>query len=410
VRINPFKPGSPVPIGMFAGRVAELKKFELGFLQARAGEPMNFLITGDRGIGKSSLLLYQAAVARGQIESWNREKFRFCVVSLQISEKTDVITFLKALENSIRREVGKTEVVRKFLGDTWEFIQRVKVMDSSIDRAQRESQEELVLADFCQSFAATVNRITQPGQEDRRDGLIVIIDEADNASPDLRLGYLLKTMSESLQREGCDHVSFVVAGLPETVEKLRQSHESSVRIFEPMQIRELLDSDRKWVISRGIEHANKINVEKIEISDEALDQIALLSEGYPHFIQQFGFSAFAAATGETITNDDVTSSAFGAGGAIETIGIKYYQSDFYSKIKSDEYRQVLKIMAARGNEWVRKSEIRAEFNGNEGRLSNAIQALTSRRIIQKDTGRDGVYRLQQRGFALWIQYFGDVKP
>lgn len=61
-KINPFKPNSPVPIGMFAGRVDELLLLEGGLHQARHGEPANFLVTGDRGIGKSSLLLFVGSV------------------------------------------------------------------------------------------------------------------------------------------------------------------------------------------------------------------------------------------------------------------------------------------------------------------------------------------------------------
>ncbi|MGZ0025450.1 AAA family ATPase [Stenotrophomonas sp. S4] len=411
MRINPFKPGSPVPVGMFAGRLNELDKLEHGFAQTRAGQPINFLVTGDRGIGKSSLLWFESAVARGKVESGDFGYFKFCVASTQISEKTDLVTFLKILQKEIAREVGKTEVVRKFLAETWDFLQRVKIMDSSIDRARKDSEEEIVISDFCHSLAETVARITQPGQgEDRREGLVIVIDEADNASAELRLGYLLKTITEALLRASCNHVCFIVAGLPDTFDKLRQSHESSVRIFDPLPIRELEIKDRRRVVELGMAEANKLNVAgKITIAEDAKEQIALLSEGYPHFIQQFAFSAFNAAKGSEITLDDVNSSAYSRGGAIETIGLKYYQSDFYDKIKSDEYRQVLKIMAARGNDWIKKSEIRAEFKGTEGRLSNAIQALTSRRIIQKDSAKDGVYRLQQRGFALWIQYFGDPK-
>jgi len=64
-------------------------------------------------------------------------------------------------------------------------------------------------------------------------------------------------------------------------------------------------------------------------------------------------------------------------------------------------------MAKRMNSWVKKSEMRADFKGPESKLSNALQALTGRKIILKNPARDGEYRLQQRGFALWIQLFGN---
>ena len=200
---------------------------------------------------------------------------------------------------------------------------------------------------------------------------------------------------------------FVVAGLPETSEKLKNSHESSLRVFQPMKVKELQEQDRKYVIDRGIDHANKINEDKTEINDDAKEHISTLSEGYPHFIQQFAYCAFEKNKDLTIDIEDVILSAFVPGGAIDAIGSRYYESDFYDKIKSDEYRQVLAIMAKKMNSWIKKSEIRSEFTGNEAKLTNALQALTSRKIILKNPAKDGEYRLQQRGFALWIQLFGN---
>ena len=66
-------------------------------------------------------------------------------------------------------------------------------------------------------------------------------------------------------------------------------------------------------------------------------------------------------------------------------------------------------MSNRMNSWIKKAEIRAEFTGSETKLTNALKALTDRKIILKNNERDGEYRLQQRGFALWIQLFGNRK-
>ncbi len=409
-KINPFKPNSPVPIGMFAGRVDELLLLEGGLHQTRHGEPANFLMTGERGIGKSSLLLFIGSVASGALDGIEHGKFDFAVVNVPISDKMGLVTLIKLLETHLSREIGKTEPARKFLADTWSFLQRVKVMDSGVDRAERDSEEEILIDNFAHSLAQTTLRISEEHQgEKKRDGVLIILDEADNAAPDIRIGYFIKTVTESLQRHGCNKVMFIVAGLPETAEKLKSSHESSLRALHPMKVKELDPKDRKFVVDRGIAHANKINAEQTQITDDAKDQISTLSEGYPHFIQQFAYCAFDQNQDSTIDTDDVLESAFAPGGAIDAIGSRYYESDFYDKIKSDEYRQVLAIMAKRMNAWVKKSEIRAEFKGAETRLTNALQALTSRKIVLKNPARDGEYRLQQRGFALWIQLFGNRK-
>jgi hypothetical protein len=49
-RFNPFRPGSVVTPGMFAGRGAELNILEKALFQAKHGKPDHFVISGERGI------------------------------------------------------------------------------------------------------------------------------------------------------------------------------------------------------------------------------------------------------------------------------------------------------------------------------------------------------------------------
>jgi hypothetical protein len=407
-KINPFKPNSPVPTAMFAGRLGEIMKLEKGLYQTKCHHPCNFLITGDRGIGKSSLLLYLKHVSMGGVESLDHGTFNFVSITLPISDRIDIVTLLKLAERNISREVGQVEAVRKFLENTWNFVQRIRVLDSGVSAADLDSEVELLLDNFAYSLAVTCKRIVNPQRgETKKDGILFLFDECDNAIPALRLGYFFKTVTEALQRNECQNVMFIVAGLPDTAEKLSKSHESSVRIFTNMKIGELEPHDRTFVIDKGLEEGNRINSEKMTISEAARDHISILSEGYPHFIQQFAYSAFDVDSDGEISVDDVLKAAFMPGGAIDSIGSRYYESAFYDRIKSDEYRQVLSIMAENMNSWITKADIRKKFTGDESTLSNALKALTTRKIILKNPSRMAEYRLQQRGFALWIKLFGD---
>src|SRR5262249_8146472 len=127
-----------------------------------------------------------------------------------------------------------------------------------------------------------------------------------------------------------------------------------------------------------------------------------LSEGYPHFIQQFGFSAFEADTDHVIEITDVMNGAFGEHGALHQIGERYYRDDYYNKVQQESYRQGLTINHHKLDDWVTKPEIRKAFKGKSSTLDNAIHALLSRNIIMPKEGAKGVYRLQHKGFSLWI--------
>jgi predicted transcriptional regulator len=88
---------------------------------------------------------------------------------------------------------------------------------------------------------------------------------------------------------------------------------------------------------------------------------------------------------------------------LEAIGDRYYRDDFYNKIQQESYRRVLCIMADRLDGWVTKEEIRTAFSGSLTTLASAIKALRERHIIMSKEGERGVYRLQHKGFALWIK-------
>ncbi|WP_323158269.1 ATP-binding protein [Pseudomonas viridiflava] len=405
-KINPFKPNSPVSSGMFAGRMKEISSLEKGLHQTKSGYGANFLVTGERGIGKSSLMNFLKIMSSGAVDM-GLGKFNFLTVNVVVSERTTLVTLIKLIERCIYRELGKVEGVRKFLADTWSFVQRIKVMDSGIQQSAMESESDLLIDEFAYSLSETCARICNPQKgESAKDGIVFIIDEADNACPDLHIGYFFKAVSEMLQQHGCQHIMFVVAGLPEVVEKLDKSHASSIRIFTHLKVKELNFSDTKYVLDRGLNEGNKLNSEQTTMGDFAKDHLATLSEGYPHFIQQFAYSAFEQNADGEISIEDVLEGAFNEGGALDAIGSRYYESDYHSKIKSDEYRKVLSIMAENMSEWIKKSDIRAKFSGDDQTLTDALRALTTRKIILKNPSKIGEYRLQQRGFALWIKLFG----
>lgn len=409
MRINPFKPNSPVPTGMFAGRYQEIDSLEQGLHQTKHGHSTNFLVTGERGIGKSSLMMCLDYIAKGDVIN-NCDKFDFVSISIVLSPKITLVTLIKLIERKLNRELSKIESFRSFIKDTWSFAQRLKVMDSGIEQSDIDADDDILIDEFSYSLSETCNRLINPKKgESKKDGIVFFIDEADNVADELRIGYFFKVVTELLQKNGCSNIMFMLAGLPDAAEKLSKSHESSIRLFHHLKIRELIPEDRKYVIERGLESGNEINAEKTTISEDAKNSISTLSEGYPHFIQQIAYSAFEHNDDGEISKQDVTESAFKSGGAIDSIGSRYYESSFHDKIKSDEYRQVLSIMADKMNSWIKKSEIRVQFEGDDTTLTNALQALASRRIILKNPSKMGEYRLQHRGFAIWIKLFGGRK-
>jgi hypothetical protein len=405
-KTNPFQPNNPVHPDIFAGRIAELEALEAALLQTRAAHPKSIMVTGERGIGKTSLLEYLRLVAQGRIDL-HGAKLNFLVVSSDISSGTTQLGLVARVKRELERQLAKSEAARSFLKTAWEVVSRSEGGGIKLGTSP-ELHPEVLPDEFAASLAETAARISDPNGSvfgARYDGIVLMFDEADKAADVLDLGAFLKLLVERLQRRDCLNVSVVLAGLPELREVLLKSHASSLRIFDELKLGRLKLDDVKRVIRNGIERANQSNVRQTQIEDGACEALARLSEGYPHFIQQFAYSAFQGDTDDLISEDDVWDTALAANGALELIGDRYYRDDYYSKIQTDSYRQVLRVMADNMDNWTTKAAIRAKFSGKEHTLTNALQALRERKIILSKEGEPGVYRLQHKGFALWIRLY-----
>jgi hypothetical protein len=407
-KINPFRPNSPINPGMFVGRLRELNALEAALLQTRASQPKNFMVTGERGIGKTSLLDYIRYVANGDIKLASGA-LRFLVIATDVQPSTTQISLIQRIERGFDRALTQTEQARSFLREAWEFIRRLEVGGVKL-REDAALEPEVILDDFAYSVAKVTKRLcdssTAPSLFGTTyDGVLLLIDECDKASKDLDIGAFLKLLLERVQRHDCYRFMVGIAGLDNLRDVLYVSHESSLRLFDELRLDRLSTDEVHAVIDVCLRTANQTNAAKVSIDEEGRTALVELSEGYPHFIQQLGFCAFEQDDDGVITNEDVTRGAVGNRGALDRIGDRYYRDDFYNRIQKDSYRRVLRIMADKLDDWITKQEIRAQFAGKDTTLDNAIHALRSRNIIQSKEGARGVYRLQNKAFALWIKLY-----
>lgn len=399
-RYNPFRPGSIVTAGMFSGRVTELVSLERALFQTKNENPQHFLIHGERGIGKSSLLFYLQRVACGDIESVTAGSFKFLTVSIELEPTTEYSDIIKSIGAELQRVVGAHQQGKEFAKTAWDFLKRWEVMGVKYREDTTVLEPHQLLDDLTQTFHQTVLAINADC-----DGILLLIDEADKPPAKSNLGEFVKLFSERLTKRGCNKVSIGLAGLPVVLQKLKESHESSPRIFELLLLEPLLPQERVDVVRKGLAEARAKNSYDIKITPEAEQWISIFSEGYPHFIQQFAHCAFNEDTDNLIDDQDVVTGAFGENGAFQQLGLKYFQELYFEQIGSDEYREVLRAMSEHFDEWLSKEQIRQAVHLKPSTLNNALTALKKRNIIIPKTGTKGMYRLPTKSFAVWIRAY-----
>jgi hypothetical protein len=187
------------------------------------------------------------------------------------------------------------------------------------------------------------------------------------------------------------------------IEKLKGGHESSPRILSTMELGPLSHDECREVVNRGLADVRLKSDREIGMLPQALEKIALYSEGFPHFLQQYAFSAVDTDTDGFIDENDVDYGANKEHGALDQLGVSYFQEMYSEQIDSDQYRKVLQVMSESQTEYVSRKDIARLTQMTTTTLTNALNALKKKRIIIPHTDKKGLYKLSSNSFGAWIR-------
>lgn len=386
--------------GMFVGRYEEVLKITQAFGQTMNDSPQHFLIHGERGIGKSSLLIYADALAEGEMEGPAREKYNFIAVKTDLEEGDTQEDLVRKIVLGLKTAMGDRSQFKDMLKASWDFIRRIEAAGVKIRDPQEPTPRGLI--DEVVQLLAT----TSKDLGNQIEGIVVFIDEADRGARTVGLGNFVKLLTERLTRAGCHNVCIGVAGLPEVLSMLTASHNSSLRLFNIMELEPLSLAEREEVVQRCLDDAYRRTGILTTIAPDASRYLAELSEGYPHFLQQYSYCAFAMHDGDQIKFADVHEGAYDhENGAIVQLGSQYFHDLYFNQIGSDDYRKVLHAMASDNDNYVTKKQIADRTGLKQATLTNALAALKKRNIIRAKPGIHGSYKLPSRSFAAWLRAF-----
>jgi len=386
---------------MFSGRYGEISTIQQSLTQTKHGNPNHFLLEGERGIGKSSLLLFLKHMAVGNLS----ESFNFIPVYIELNGATSFIDIVQRIQSSLKSELLKRQDIKEYAKVVWDFATNWEVLGVKYDKNKDKAEDRYqLLQNLADSFVKILD-----GVKGNLDGILILIDEADKPSEEAGLGEFIKLLTERLTFGNVENVLIGLAGLPSTMAKLKASHESSPRVFQTLSLQPLTGDESGHVIDLGLQEANEKNGFETKITEEAKNLIVTLAEGYPHFLQQFAYSAFEADTDNNITTEDVIGGAFKDNGALDQLGRKFFSDLYFNQINSDEYRKVLNTMAQFSDGWVSRAQIIESSGLPTHTVANALKALKERNIILASDGQRGQYKLPTKSFATWINAYHSLE-
>ena len=271
IRYNPFNPQQPAKPHFFVGREQERKSFETFLLQTIHSSPMNLAITGDRGMGKTSILRKFEEIAKEN----NCLTIRLSDYEGNIN---DVIEFSDFLVTNIQTELISRDLLSRSLENISKFVSSLKpefsIGDVSISLEKKQIVQELLRKRLLDIWDNVSTKYTS---------IIILFDEAESLE---KLGVLtfLREVFQRVQEKA--NYMVVLAGKFNFSERMSESFSPLNRFFPVERLRKL----DKLNVAKYIR--NQLSETDITINEEAINIIFNKTEGHPYVLVQSCFIIF----------------------------------------------------------------------------------------------------------------------
>jgi type II secretory pathway predicted ATPase ExeA len=328
---NPFSPGAGSPPPELVGRdpILEQARILLGRVRQKRAEK-SMMLTGLRGVGKTVLL--------NEIESLAKDN-AYRTVSIEAHEAKAlgplIAPPLRTLLFDLNRIAGVGEKVKRALGVLRGFIGSLKFTVHDV-QIGLDIEPEKGTADSGDLEIDLPNLFVAIGEaaEDRKSAVALFIDEVQYFNQK-ELGALIMSMHKVQQLQ----LPLVVlgAGLPILPGLAGESKSYAERLFSFPQIGALSAADAAKALHDPAEAAG------VSFEPSALDEVFRQTQGYPYFVQEWGYQAWNLADSSPITRQIVLN-------ATETVIPRLDQNFFrvrFDRLTPGE-KNFLRAMAALG--------------------------------------------------------------
>ena len=290
---NPFVPGAGTIPPELSGRSELLSAADTALQRVQIGRAAkSFIAVGLRGVGKTVVLnrVRQIAEGHGYLTVFVEAHEQKPLPDLLLPELRRLLLHLDALDRLNEVVKRSLRVMKSFMkGITFKYADVEIGLDIDPETGAADSGD--LESDFPELMLA-VGRAAQA----RAKSVAIIIDEIQYL-PEREMSALIMAMHRIAQH-GLP-VLLVAAGLPQVVGLSGQSKSYAERLFD-------------FPIVDALEYPDVVQAlnvpaqaEGAEFTPEALQTIFATTQGYPYFLQEWGYHAWNAAPVSPITAADV---------------------------------------------------------------------------------------------------------
>ncbi len=368
---NPFSPGAGSPPPELVGREGILEQARVLLGRVKEGRPeKSLLLTGLRGVGKTVLLNEVERLAA---------KTGYRTVQLEAHEDKALAALLvpplRKLLFELDRVAGAGDKAKRGLAVLKGFMNGVKLKMGDIE-VGLDIEPEKGAADSgdLESDLPNLFMAVAEAAEERRTPVALLIDELQYFSAQ-ELSALIMAMHKMQQRQL--PVVLLGAGLPILPRLAGESKSYAERLFSFPDIGALSEPDANKALQDPTKAAG------VEFEAAALKEIFRLTQGYPYFIQEWGYQSWNRAAGPPITLEVVKAAT---ATVIERLDANFFRVRF-DRLTPGEKR-FLRTMAGLGAGAHRSADIAEALGVNINSLGPGRAKLIQKGMIYSPTHGD----------------------
>ena len=379
---SPFRPGQPIPIEFFVGRRKEVERLH-GMVKAsvRGNFKIGF-VSGERGIGKSSLAHFVRVLAEHESKTVGCHVFLGGVHELEEMLRR---TFDRLLKDSMDKPWH--ESIKSFFGNR---IRKVGLFGVTLELNLAGDDLSMLAHDFVPSISQLLAQL-----KGRNEALLLILDDMNGlATSEVFANWLKSIVDEIATARQQIPLCVLFVGLEERRRELVRNQPSLARVFELIDITPWSDDEVGEFYKRAFESAGAT------ISDDDLNVLASFTGGLPVLAHELGDAVWRTAQSLHISEDDI---AKGVVLAAEVIGRKLLEPQIFQAIRSERYRSILRKVASTPRMWFQRAELMSHLTEAEKRvMDNFLRRMRELGALETDPEVRGGYRFPNILHALYF--------
>ncbi|CAN5444240.1 hypothetical protein BH11ARM2_BH11ARM2_37130 [soil metagenome] len=390
---SPFYPDQIVPPQFFVGRKSQIERLtRRGIQQTAAGKPTFFFLSGEYGIGKSSLADYVQRVAV--------ERHGLQPVSVRLGGVRTVKEFCERLVRAcFDASSGDPRVVDRLKRGFPKLFREVSLfgVKLNLDALRAEVPEvdspKSALA-FLQGY------LKQLGSEAK--GVLIVLDELNGIASNADFAAFLKTMvDDNAQLNPPVPLMLLLCGTPERRREFVKAYPSVDRIFDVVTVEKMSDEESEEFF-RGTFESAEIEVDPYTdlASDlSAMNLLVISSEGLPKVMQMLGNNVFFMDSDGFVDMDDV-GRAYDE--TVEEFGAKFVDDQIVKAIQSPDCRAILSKLTGFVNSEFTRDQLAAKLEPSEAAKLTAFLKRMRDLNVLRSTDKKGGYAFNIDMVATYI--------